>query len=159
MRKLILGGAVVVALAYVLPAEAGESYLGQIYNADAGSGTTVVSNLTTLTPFVIAPRSKVTVQPNANAYVCVDNLTKLDAGVLLSDGGLNYWQQLKVPTCTSTTGVRVDSNVAFPTSCSSTPNPVMPDAGGVGSCTVSCVPVSGSTVTCTVWNRIGDEGP
>jgi hypothetical protein len=158
MRKLLVAG-VVLALVYVVPAEAGESYLGQVFNADAGTGVSVVSNLTTATPFVVAPRSKVTVQPSANAFVCVDSLAKLDAGVLLSDGGVNFWAQYRVPTCTSTTGVRIDSNVAFPTSCSSSPNPLMPDGGGVNSCTISCVPVSGSTVTCTVWQRIGDEGP
>lgn len=156
MRKFLVG-AVVVALAYVGSAEAGESYLGLVYNADAGTGVSVPSNLTTATPFVVAPRSKLSIQPSANAYVCVDSLDKLDAGLLLSDGGLNQWVQYRVPTCTSTTGVRVDSNVLFPTSCGASKNPIMPDGGGVGSCTVACVPVSGSTVSCPVWQRIGDE--
>lgn len=128
-----------VALGLATPAAAGESFLGQITVADAG----VNSNWTLVDggAFYVAPQSLITVQPNANAYVCIDTLTATRA-----------------PTCTAITGVRVDANVAFPTSCQSTTGQVlMPDAGLVQGCTIAILPVTGATVSASVWQRRGNE--
>lgn len=128
-----------VALGLATPAAAGESYLGTIIVTDAG----VVSNWfpTDGGAFYIAPQSLITIQPNANAYVCVDALTST-----------------KAPTCSATIGVRIDANVAFPTSCqSSTGAVLMADGGTVSGCTVAVLPVTGATVNATVWQRRGNE--
>jgi hypothetical protein len=98
------------------------------------------------------------VQPSANAYVCIDALDKQDAGLLLSDAGLDQWVQYRRPSCTSANGVRIDANTLFPTSCGSAVAVAMPD-GGQTSCTVACVPVSGASAACSVWSRRGNEGP
>lgn len=128
-----------VALGLATPAAAGESYLGTITVADGG----VNSNWTLLDggAFYIAPQTLVTIQPSANAYVCVDALSSTRA-----------------PNCSATIGVRIDANVAFPTSCQSTTGQVlMPDAGLVQGCTIAVQPVTGASVTATVWQRRGNE--
>lgn len=145
-----------VAALVLVPQEAaaGESYLGTVVNTDAGTG---VSNLTTAAPFIAAPGNLLTVQPSANAYVCINATTTLDAGLLLPDGGLNQWVQYRVPTCTSAIGVRIDANVAFPTSCGGGAQVALTDGGTGTRCVVSCLPVSGASVSCPTWLRLGDE--
>lgn len=140
MRPLLVTLATFIAVASLTPALANEAYLGTIYVTDAGSGTTAVHNLTAADggAFLIASRSKLSIQPSANAFVCIDS------------------KPAGVPTCDSTRGTRIDANTLFPTSCSSASSVALPD-GGVTSCLVSCVPVSGASVTCPVWSRIGDE--
>lgn len=137
-------------------AEANEAFLGNVIVTDAGTGLTAVNNLTTATPFRIDPLTLVTVQPNVAAYVCVDQILNIDAGSLLSDGGAGPWSQYRIPVCNlpdgGAAGMRVEANTAFPSSCQSAAALAMPD-GGFTSCAVSCVPVSGVSVTCPVWKR------
>lgn len=134
--SIVLG--IAAALMLIRPAQAGEKYLGTIVVTDAGA----VHNLfpTDGGAFYIAPNSLITVQPSANAYVCVDELTSA-----------------KAPTCSTTLGVLVASGTAFPSSCASATSVQVADGGFVQSCTVTCVPASGASVSCPVWSRTGKE--
>lgn len=125
-------------LLVVRPAQAAEKYVGTIVVTDAGA----VHNLLPLDggAFAIAPNSLVTIQPSANAYVCVDELTST-----------------KAPTCSSSLGVLVSSGTAFPSSCASGTGVLMADGGYVTSCIVTCIPASGASVNCPVWVRKGNE--
>ena len=147
---------VCLLLVAVMRANAAEVYLGTVANADAGTGVNVPSNLTTATPFTIPPNSLITVQPSAAAYVCVDFASQYDAGSTLVDGGPGPWSQYLVPSCSSTLGVKVAADTAFPSACAPARALQMPD-GGVVSCAVSCVPVTGASVSCPVWTRSGKE--
>jgi len=152
--------AVILAFAFVallsVPAEAAEKALGTIVNIDGGASFGAVSNLTTITPFTIGPTSLITVQPNAAAYICVDEFAQYDAGTSLSDGGVGPWVQYRVPYCNSTIGQKVAADTAWPSSCAPANVYRMPD-GGITSCAVACVPVSGSSVSCLVQERRGNE--
>lgn len=141
MRHLVAVLCAVAAFAALQPALANEQYLGTVIVQDAGTGANAVHNLVPADggAFLIAPRAKLSIQPSANAYVCVD-----------SKSGTT-------PTCDATRGPRVDANTLFPTSCSSSSAVTMADGGAFTSCLVSCVPVSGAAVNCGVWQRIGDE--
>lgn len=148
------------ALAYELP-------LGIIVVTDAGAtsanqGLNSTSNLTTATPFRIDALVPITVQPSVAAYVCVETVANYDAGILLSDGGTASWTQYKAPSCRQADGgsfgVRVEANVAFPSSCGESRLLAMPD-GGFSSCVVSCVPVSGTSVSCPVSRRQANHSP
>ena len=134
----VLVAAFVAALMLIPSAEAAESYLGTVYSYDGGA----VHNLfpTDGGAFFIPSKALVTIQPNANAYVCVDELTTA-----------------KAPTCSSVLGVKVSADTAFPSSCKSAQPVVMADGGTVTGCVVTCAPVSGSSVNCTVWQRTGNE--
>lgn len=137
--SLVIAGAV-LALSYASPAEGAESYLGTLYVTDAG----FVHNQwpTDGGQFAIAPSSLLTIQPSANAYVCVDQKA----------AGTNS------PSCTSSNGVLVSSGTAFPTSCAPPTNYQLPDAGLVsGVCLAMCAPASGTSVNCVVWQRKGNE--
>ena len=151
---------VIVALCAVallaVPARAAEAYLGVVTNADAGTGTAVPSNLTTAVPFIIPPATLLTIQPSVAAYVCVDVRGGYDAGTVTADGGAGPWVQYVVPSCSSTTGVKVAADTAFPSSCAPANRFAMPD-GGISSCSVACVPVSGVSASCPVWSRSGRE--
>lgn len=144
-------------------AQAAEKHLGTIVNIDAGSGLGAVNNLNTVQPFRINPLVLITIQPDVAAYVCVDQILNIDAGSILSDGGAGPWSQLRIPVCQlpdgGSKGVRVEANSAFPSSCQSAGALVMPD-GGFTSCAVSCVPITGTSVTCPVWQRqVNGSGP
>lgn len=134
----VLVGFCAALLLTVPQAHAAERYLGTIVVTDGGT----VHNLFPLDggAFFINPNELITIQPNANAYVCVGELTST-----------------KAPTCSATLGVRVDANVAFPSSCPSGTAVLMADGGFVNSCVVACLPVSGATVNCPVWSRKGNE--
>lgn len=144
-------------------ARAFELPLGVVINIDAGAGLNPPSNLTTITPFRIDALVPITVQPTAAAYVCVETVANWDAGTLLSDGGCcSSWTQYKTPSCRQldggSFGVRVEANVAFPSSCGESRVLAMAD-GGFSSCVVSCVPVSGSSVSCYVSRRQASHSP
>lgn len=139
MRHALAVIACFVAVALLVrPAAAAEKYLGTVIVTDAGA----VHNLfpTDGGAFSIAPNSLLTIQPNASAYVCVD---ELDA--------------TKSPVCTATNGVLVSSGTAFPSSCASGTGVLMADGGFVTSCIVTCRPSSGASVNCPVWLRTGKE--
>lgn len=137
-HTLAVVSAVAAVVLLMRPAMAAEKYLGTVFVTDAGA----VHNLfpTDGGAFYIAPNSLITVQPSANAYVCVDELTSA-----------------KAPTCSSTLGVLVSSGTAFPSSCASGTGVLMADGGYVTSCIVSCIPSSGASVNCPVWQRKGNE--
>lgn len=156
--KYALSVIVAFALAVLLvpPAWAAESYLGTVTNIDAGTGTSTPSNLTTVTPFTIQPLALLTVQPDVAAYICVEALGARDAGGVNPGDGGSEWRQYTPPTCSSTIGIYWDANKAFPTSCGNARPVAMPD-GGITSCVVTCVPVSGTSVNCKVASRRGNE--
>ena len=139
MKKLALLGVLALSVALLaVPAGAAESYLGTIVVTDAG----VVHNLLPLDggAFAIPAMAKITVQPNAAAYLCVEQLTTT-----------------KAPTCSAVLGVKVAADVAFPTSCGPAHYSLQADAGSVLGCVVAVMPVSGTSVTATVLSRKGDE--
>ncbi len=152
LTMLALGG-VLSFIVIAKPAWANEVPTGVIIVADAGTGANAVSNLTTATPFRIPPLSRITVQPSIAAYVCVDDIRWQDAGTALSDGGTS-WAKLRMPYCDRSfgTGVLVPDLVAFPSSCQSAQNLVLPD-GGFSSCSVTCVSADAGPVSCAVWVR------
>ncbi len=151
LSTLCLLGVSTVAL-LARPAEANEVPFGTIVTADGGTAQYATSNLNTATPFRIPALSRITIQPNAAAYICVDDVRKYDAGSTLSDGGVGPWSQYVSPYCSSAVGVKVAADTAFPSSCQSAINLAMPD-GGFSSCTVSAVPVTGTALTTAVWVR------
>jgi hypothetical protein len=128
-------------------ARAEETYVGSIIVTDGGSGANAVHNLLPSDggAFYLAPNSLLTVQPNAAACVCVDQLAVSGA--------------FRMPTCACTgagKGVKLAADTAFPTSCAPGTNVMMPD-GGQRACTVACVPASGASVTCDVYYRRGND--
>ena len=153
MRKILTTLALlagVAAAGYALTAIAGEQYLGTIYVMDAGS----VDNIFPRDGGAFVARGKVSIQPDVNAYVCVDRRT-----------------------CTSGVGVYVPANQLFPTALLA---PVqyrgwaLTDGGCTGLCdtladggttpataittgVVSVIPVTGVSATVKVFDRRGDE--
>lgn len=144
MRNLIPFAVALLVVVGVcaLPASAEESFRGTVIVTDAGC----VHNLfpTDGGAFAIGVSALVTVQPDQNAYVCVDQVAAATS----------------LPNCTSTNGVRIDQNVAFPSSCNNQQvKPVRVEDGGlVSSCVVQVCPVSGASVNAKVWERQGNEG-
>ncbi len=170
MRRnlLVVSACVLGYLAAARVAHAFELPLGVIVVTDAGAtgatqGLNVTSNLTTATPFRIPPLAVITVQPDVAAYVCVELIANLDAGILQSDGGISAWVQYKAPSCRQmdggSFGVSVAAGTAFPSSCGESRYLVMPDGGGYFGCVVSCVPVSGTSVSCPVSQRQANHSP
>ncbi len=134
---LCLLGVVSLSL-LVRPAFANEVKLGTIYVTDAG----LSSNLLPMDggAFAIQGLTLLTVQPDANAYVCVNAVTSTNR-----------------PTCSSDLGVTVASGVGFPTSCPPSAKFIMADAGIVSGCVVVVQPVSGASVAAKVFSRLGNE--
>lgn len=120
------------------PAQAAEVYRGTIVVTDAGTS----HNLLPLDggSFAIPNYSRITVQPTAAAYVCVEELT--DAGA---------------PFCSATKGVKVAQDEKFPSSCQAQHYSLMADGGLVTGCVVTIMPVSGTSVSAPVWTR-GENG-
>ena len=143
-------------------AHAFEYSLGIIVVTDAGSGLSAVNNLTTANPFRINPLTVITVQPSVESWVCVDTRLNIDAGSVLSDGGVGPWSQYRVSPCRlpdgGAFGVLVPANVGFPTSCGKADGVVLVD-GGFTSCTVACVPASVASGTCLVSQRQYNSSP
>lgn len=122
-----------ISLFLALPVLAGETYLGTIA---ATSGPTAKNNHGTATPFRIPQMAKVTVQCDATAYVATDTIT-----------------------ATSTNGVKVVADVAFPTSVGIRQDAPSPDAGVsaiTNSAVISVIGASGA-VNCKVFERRGNE--
>jgi hypothetical protein len=147
MRKVLLVVgllAMPLALCLVPRAHAAEVYRGTIFIQDAGC----VHNLfpTDAGAFYIAPNSLITVQPDQNAFICVDELSST-----------------KAPTCSTTNvtgtarGVYVLANTAFPSSCKPAQPALMADGGMVVGCVVSVCASGVVTVNAPVWSRKGDE--
>lgn len=161
-RILMLSTLCLVVSAPFLTAHAFELPLGVVSNTDAGTGINAPSNLTTRVPFRIDALVPITVQPDVAAYICVETVTGYDAGLLLSDGGVDRWTQFKVPACRlgdgGAFGVRVEAWTAFPSSCGESRGLLMTD-GGFASCVVGCVPVSGASVNCSVSRRQANHSP
>lgn len=137
-KYLCISALLAVPIALVAQrAEAAEKYLGSIIVTDAGTS----HNYLPLDggAFGIPGLTLLTVQPNAAAYVCVNALTT--AGV---------------PTCSSSVGVKVAADTAFPTSCPVSRQILMADGGFVSGCVVTVAPVSGTSVTSPVWQRQAD---
>lgn len=103
-----------------------ETPLGSIYVTDGGAAYNRTAHVIDGGTFAIPQGSKITVQCTAPVYVCTDNTT-----------------------CSSEKGIKIDTDVAFPTSVGPAPES--------GSALVSVRPVSGSTVICTVHRRTGNE--
>lgn len=112
---------------------AGEKFLGTIFVLDAGSVHSAFAE--DGGGFNMHPRTKITVQCDANTYVCVDRLA-----------------------CTAATGVKVTIDQAFPTTTEGPQTVVNSvDAGVTRTSVVSVIPVTGATSTCRIWSRVGDE--
>lgn len=138
--KNALSVLVVVLLVGLLsvPVEAAEKYLGTVIVTDAGLSSNLLP--TDGGSFAITPLSLITIQPNAAAYICVDELTSARA-----------------PTCSSSIGIKVAADTAFPSSCKPTQPVFMADGGTVTGCVVVIQPVSGASVSASVWERKGNE--
>ena len=152
----ILGFAVVAALV-TSAAFGGERYLGTIVTWDGG----YAANMSLMDAgFIIGQGSKLSVQPDGHAYVCVDS--HINASGVLS--------------CSSTSGVLVPAGALFTTSCSAVgkkfyiqesvsitlpdggPSTLANDAGLFGpSCSVAVVALDGGTVNTKVFDRLGTE--
>ena len=123
----------VCACILAAPAFAGEKYLGTIAGT---TGPTSKNNHNTATPFKIPPMAKVTVQCDAAAYIATD-----------------------VITATSTNGVKVSADSAFPTSVGVNLDAPSTDAGVsaiTNSAVISVIGVSGAA-NCKVFERRGSE--
>lgn len=105
---------------------AGEKYLGTIAGT---SGPTAKNNNNTAAPFVIPPMAQVTIQCDAAAYIATDTTT-----------------------ATSTNGVKVNADTAFPTSVGSS----LTTVSSVRSSLISVIGASGA-VNCKVFERRGNE--
>jgi hypothetical protein len=128
MRALAL-----VALLSSLPAMAGERLLGAIVSA-SGADTT---NASTAAPFLVAPKSKITIWCNAAASVITDSNTAVTTGA--GNPGLPVTAFERLPTSVGVM-VRVMST-------------------GTAADNGAVVRVAGAgAVTCYVYMRTGDEG-
>lgn len=128
-------------VAFVLlppPAQAAESYRGTIVVTDGGSS----HNLLPMDggSFALPNYSRITVQPTAACYVCVEQLT--DAGA---------------PICNSAIGVKLAADEKFPSSCKAAHDSLMADGGLVSGCVVIVTSISGAAVSAPVWTR-GESG-
>jgi len=126
-------------LAVSTEATAGEVYKGTITSFDGGASS---NRYLTDGGFDIGQPVKVTLQCTADMYICTDK---------------------DRAACTSTTGILVQANVAFPTSVDDSTNaltPSLPDGGFVvvGGGLISILPVTAATgPTCKVFRRSGKE--
>lgn len=155
--RALLTLSVVAALALGASALGGENYLGTVRANDGGTGSTAAWNFIALdSGFFVPPSSKISVQPDGGAYVCLDTHAT-NAGTV---------------TCNGTNGVLVPGGALFQTSCGQmtvrpyvTENVLLGDGGisatstrmSIQTCTVACVPASGTTVSCAVFSRSGTE--
>lgn len=122
MKKLFL-----ILTLLAAPAFAGEKYLGTIAGT---AGPTTKDNSNTASPFTIPPLARVTVQCDAAAYIATD----------------------VVNGATSSNGVLVQSNTAFPTSVGEGKVVI----SSYRSAVISVIGSSGA-VNCKVFERKGNE--
>lgn len=140
LKSLCVAALLAVPVALVAStAEAAEKYLGTVIVTDAGMS----NNYLPMDggAFNIPGLTLLTVQPNAAAYVCV-----------------NEFAATGLPTCSATNpaGVKVTADQALPTSCPVARQILMADGGYVTGCVVVVMPVSGTSVSAPVWSREGN---
>lgn len=138
LRAAALSLCTFAALWVASTAHAAETYLGTVFVTDAGQSHNLLPE--DGGSFYVPPLSYITVQPSAAAFVCVDQLDATGA-----------------PSCTSTNGLTVAQDVAFPSSCKPSQRVLVADGGLVSSCVVTIRPVSGASVNAKVWQRMGNE--